>query len=1072
MTRTPARFLLLPFLLLMMQAGAQTIPWVRNARPLSAADTAFIPKEIEDPEIQGINKEPYHATLVPYGTVAQAVNADRLNTPFAISLNGNWKFNWVAWPQQRPVRFYEPGYDVSGWDQIEVPSNWQLKGYGTPYYSNYNYIFQKDFPRIMSAPPEKFTAFRERNPVGSYRRDFTVPNDWNGRRVFIRFDGVDAGFFLWVNGKKVGYSVNSRNAAEFDVTSFLKKGKNVLAAEVYRFTSGSYLEDQDMWRLSGIFRNVTLWSSPRLHLRDFAVSTDLDADYRDATLKVTGKVRNYGSTATTPSQLNVQLYDGVVPVSGAVASVTVPALQPGEETVLTASMRVSKPEHWTAETPRLYTTVLQLQQDGQLPEILSARTGFREIEIRGRLFLVNGVPVKLKGVNRHENNPDRGHAITRDQMIQDIRLIKQANCNHVRTSHYSDDPAWYELCDEYGLYLVAEANVECHGAMGDFDNEPRMKKAIIDRNIGNVENFKNHASVIIWSLGNENGEGGQNFRAALEQIRQIDPTRPTHYEGFRIDAGNPADIDSRMYTGTGDLAKIAVDASKNKPMYLCEYAHAMFNSMGSVDRYNELFDQYPSLLGGAIWEWQDQGIYNHRDPGHKITAFGGGFGEYPNDRYFIHKGVVFSDRSLKPHYPELKKAYQWITVKLVDYDQAKISIHNRYQFIDLSRYVLNWEMIEGGTVREMGLGIQLPAIAPGEKREFTFSTDLQKRHKRRPGVEYFLRLSICQRDATNWAAKGFEVASMQFAIPLIGKLEPLLSGSSLDRDNGPGLQQTTTGNRIEVKGAGFRALFDQQTGTFTTLERNGMNLLRTSGGPMLHLWRAPHQIDDAWANEDWEKFGLKKLTWKVASVSARQIRVNESEIRVSLEGTGLDNFRVTHEATYTIFGTGNILVRNKVSFSKPGINLARIGVRMFLDPSLTQTSFFGRGPMENYADRKAGSDLGLYRNTVAGELTPYEKPMEAGNHEDVRWARVLNASGNGLEVSRDDSVLQVSMLPYSDEELEPVEYRVDLPPSKGPVLCISHKTLGAGSNGCGPRPLEPFRVYSQDTNFNYIIRIR
>ncbi|HVV06043.1 MAG TPA: glycoside hydrolase family 2 TIM barrel-domain containing protein, partial [Puia sp.] len=670
---------------------------------ISAADTAAVPPEIEDPRCLGINKQPFHATLMPYGSLKEALNANRHASTYSQSLNGVWKFNYVPWPQQRPENFYKPTYDVRAWKDIKVPSNWQVEGYGTPYYSNFTYIFQKDFPHVMSTPPENYTAYKERNPVGSYRRDFTVPAGWKGRRIFITFDGVDAGFFIWVNGKKVGYSVNSRNAADFDITGYLLPGKNVLAVEVYRFTTGSYLEDQDMWRLSGIFRNVTLWSSPQEHIRDFYITTDLDAQYKDATLNATAWVKNYSKTATPAKTLEVSLYNGTTPVPGATAETSIHALQPGEETQVQVHIPVQDPQKWTAESPNLYTTVLTIRAGQTGPangssasEIISARTGFRKIEIKGRQFMINGVPIKLKGVNRHEHWPEVGHAITEQNMIRDIELIKQANCNHVRTCHYSDDPRWYELCDQYGLYVLAEANLESHGAWDEFNEDPRIKDAIISRNVANVENFRNHPSVIIWSLGNECGSGGSNFRSALQTIKALDPTRPTHYEGFGLGEKNPADLDSRMYTGLKELEKHATDPKMVKPFYLCEYAHAMFNSMGSVEDYNVLFDKYPSLLGGCIWEWQDQGLWNRRNPGHPIIAFGGGFGEYPNDHYFIHKGVVFSDRTPKPHYPELKRAYQWIRTLAKDLEHGVITIKNAYQFIDLSGFDGKWVIAENG----------------------------------------------------------------------------------------------------------------------------------------------------------------------------------------------------------------------------------------------------------------------------------------------------------------------------------------------------------------------------------------
>ena len=1027
------------------------VPTLRNAP---------IPKEIEDPECLGINKEPAHATLMPYADLSEALTAKRHASSFCHSLNGLWKFNFVKWPQNRPEDFYKLSYDVSSWKEISVPSNWQVLGYGTPYYRNFGYTFQKDFPRVMSEPPKEYTAYEERNPVGSYRRDFEIPANWNKREIFITFDGVDAGFFLWINGEKVGYSVNSRNAAEFNITPFVKPGKNTVAVEVYRYTSGSYLEDQDMWRLSGIFRNVTVWSAAQLHIRDFFIQTDLDAHYKNATVNVLAKVRNYGAKAVKATTLTATLYDGNVAVEGANAGVKVPALKAGEEKTVKISYSVSNPEKWTAETPKLYTTVLTLQKGQHSIEMISSRTGFRKIEIKGRLFLVNGIPIKLKGANRHENWPDVGHAITEDQMIRDLEMLKQGNCNHVRTCHYSDDPRWYELCDEWGIWLVAEANVECHGLDGRFDEEPRMKAAIVDRNVANTENFKNHPSVIIWSLGNECGGRGSNFLAAMSAIRQIDPNRPVHYERFGIGKDNPADIDSRMYTHPTDVEKIAQDTSFDKPFYLCEYAHAMFNSMGSIGEYNDLFDKYPALLGGAIWEWMDQGVWNRRNPEHPILAYGGGFGEYPNDKYFIHKGVIASDRSPKPHYPEMKKVYQWIGITAGDLEKGTIKIRNRYQYIDLSSFTGKWTISENGVEISSG-NLTVPKIGPGA--ETTVNVPYQVANPK-PGAAYFLRISFTLINDEKWAKKGFEIASEQFELPISIPDVPKSQNASLS------LKQNE--KEILVNGDGFSVKFDKQTGTMNRLEVKGANLLANEqGGPKLHLWRAPHRTDDMWANEGWVKSGLRDLNWKVKDIHAKQTSPSTVTISASLEADGKNNFKVSHQIIYTISGDGTIKVGNTVESNDPGLVVAHIGVRWFLDKQFDAFSYFGRGPMENYADRKRGFDVGLYKSSVAEQLTPYEKPMECGNHEDIRWASLTNKYGNGLQVMESDSLLQVSALPYSDEVMDTTEYRIDLPQSNSTVLCVNYRTLGVGSNGCGPRALEQYLVYVKPTTFEYVVKL-
>ena len=1022
---------------------------------------APVPPEIEDPEVFAINKEPAHATLMPYADLGEALAANRHESSFCRSLNGMWKFHWVSWPQARPVDFYKPAYDVSGWDEISVPSNWQLLGYGTPYYRNLGYTFKRDFPKVMSTPPKNFTAYEERNPVGSYRRDFDVPADWNGRQVFIAFDGVDAGFFLWVNGHKVGYSENSRNVAEFDITKYINPGRNMVAVEVYRYTTGSYVEDQDMWRLSGIFRNVTIWSAPVTHIRDFFIKTNLDDNYINATMDVTAKIKNYGSKPAKASKLLVTVYDGERVVASYSPVDGVPALKPGEEVPVRLSFPVENPEKWTAETPKLYTTVLTLQRGKNVIEILSARTGFREVEIKGRVFLANGVPIKLKGVNRHENWPDVGHAVTREQMIRDLELIKQGNCNHVRTSHYSDDPLWYELCDEWGVWLVAEANVECHGNSGKFDEEPRMKAAIIDRNVANTENFKNHPSVIIWSLGNENGRGGLNFRAAMAAIKEIDGTRPVHYEGFGIGRVNPADIDSRMYTNIPQVETIALtDTAYTKPFYMCEYAHAMFNSMGAIGEYNDVFDKYESILGGAIWEWQDQGIWNRRDPDRVILAFGGGFGEFPNDKYFIHKGVVASDRSLKPHYPEMKKAYQWIGITEEDLAAGTIKIKNKYQFISLKDFDASWTLSENGTLIGSGK-FTSPDLKPGKETSLRIPFEISDP---KPGAEYFLRISFKLSKDEIWAAKGYEIASHQFLLPV---KSPVAAEA---KPAGP-VTMTQDEKAITLSGRGFSLVFDKESGTFSTMGKNGVNILLPDGGPRLHLWRAPHRNDDMYADRAWTNEGIKELTWTVKEILSTQVSPSDVSISVKLAGEGKNGFTVDHDVVYTISGNGVIKAENSVSSSNPTLVAGRIGVRMFLDKQYDQVEYFGRGPMENYSDRKRGFDVGIYKATVRELMTPYEKPMDAGNHEDVRWVKVMNTSGRGITAEYVSSLLQFTALPYSDEQMDKVEYRIDLPESNATVLCISHLTLGVGSGSCGPRPQPQYMVNLAPVTFSYSLNL-
>ncbi|MEO7718769.1 MAG: glycoside hydrolase family 2 TIM barrel-domain containing protein [Capsulimonas sp.] len=1030
--------------------------------PLAAyAADAPLPPEIENEQILGINKEPWHATLMPYADLKEALVAKRHQSSYARSLNGDWKFNWVRRPEFRPVDFYKTTYDVSHWKTISVPSNWQIQGYGTPIYTNFTYPFKPDWPRVMGEPPKDWTAYNERNPVGSYRRTFSVPAQWDGRKVFLTFDGVDSAFYLWVNGKKVGYSLNSRNAAEFNITPYLNRNApNTLAVEVYQYSSGSYLEDQDMWRLSGIFRNVTLWSAPTVHLRDFKIVTDLDSQYKNAALKVAAKVHNYGSAPAAPRAVAVTLYDAAgKPVPGARAVVSMPAIAANGEANVSVSIPVTNPRKWTAETPNLYTTVIALQSGAAAQELISSKTGFREIEIKGRLFEINGVPIKLKGANRHENGPDTGHYVTEASMIRDIELLKQSNCNHDRTCHYTDDPRWYELCDQYGLYLVAEANVECHGYMGVLDREPRYEKAIVDRNVANVENMKNHPSVVIWSLGNECG-GGSNFRSALATIKAIDPTRPTHYEPFGAGANNPAGIDSHMYTNPESTEQIAKDPSYTKPFYLCEYAHAMFNSMGSVGDYNDVFDKYPSLLGGAIWEWEDQGLWNRRDPKHQYLAYGGGFGDKPNDQYFIHKGVIFSDRTPKPHFPELKRAYQWIGMEAENLPGGKVKIKNKYSFTNLNKFVGTWTITEDGS--RIGGG-KLPTVNLKPGAEGTLQLPLVKLSPK-PGATYLMNVAFALAKNELWAKAGYEVANAQFPILAAQEPAPQVAANTLEA-----LKLTDTDDQIAVAGDGFAVNFDRTTGTLSSFKMAGVELLASDGGPKLHLWRQQHRNDDNWAARGWESAGLKHLKTRVLGMTAKQVAPGAVRIVSTVHYTG-DDFSVTHTASYTVYGNGYITVDNAVSPQGRKITLARIGVRMLLNKSMDSLDYLARGPMENYSDRKRGSDIGRYASSVVDQMTPYSKPMDCGNHEDARWLMLGGAHFPSLMAIADGGPMQFSALPYTDEQMD-VPYRVDLPARTATVVCLAAKTLGVGSNSCGPTPLPQYRVSSDPTAFSYVLRL-
>ena len=1058
---------------------------------LCMAADAPLPPELETEQILNVNKELPHATLMPYPNLADALAARRLESTFARSLNGDWSFHWVPRPEQRPVDFYKPDYDVSGWKTIPVPSCWQMQGYGVPIYTNFTYPFKSDQPRVMGEPPRDYTSYDERDAVGSYRRDFEVPAEWDGRRVFVTFDGVDSNLLLWVNGQRVGYSTNSRAPAEFDLTKYLKPGKNVLAAEVYRVCAGSYLEDQDMWRMSGIFRNVTLWSTPAVHVRDFSVQPDLDAQYRDGTLRMVAKVKNYGDQPAPARTLKYQLYDRAgQPMPTGAASADVPALAPGEESTLNLQVSVPDPLKWSAEIPNLYTSVLSLDQPvgGAGPEILSCRTGFRKVETKDGVFCLNGVPVKLLGFNRHENEADTGHRVTEANMLRDIHLLKGCNSNHVRTCHYQDDPRWYELCDEYGLYLVAEANLESHGSGWDppssLSFHPEWEKAHVQREVDNVCSQINHPSVVIWSLGNESG-WGPNFDAAAAAVKKLDGTRLVHYEGFAHGdhANTRGDMVSQMYTSPTAMDKALQSHEYNRPFYLCEFAHAMNNSLGGLQEYLDEIYKFPTAMGGAIWEWQDQALWNRRDPAHPFLAYGGGFGDRPTDTVFILKGGgVFTDRTRNPKYFEVKHGYQWIKTAARDLAKGGLTVENKYAFTPLSEFLAEWTVTRDG--QEVAHGeLPLPEVAPGGSAPL--DVPLPADVLAQPG-EYFLHVGYRFKQPPAWAAPDTEkeIATDQFALPT-----PVVAAAAAPAN--PGVASTPLGvdddpARITVSGGTgptrFRAVFDRAAGGLTELSYGDTPMIVPgTGGLALYAYRAPHLNDDRWIDGTWKKAGLDGLVMHPSSVEVSPAGAEGVvQVRVSGLAEGRGGFGFHQVIDYAVSPDGSIGVRASVVPQGRRIVLPRLGMRVQLDPALDHLTYEARGPQENYPDRERGAEIGRYDSTVREQLTPYVRPMECGNHGDARWCALTRGpQGPGLRVDfvlPDDAGANgtgpvggfaFSALPYTDEALAKASYAKDLPPSVSTVLCLAAKTLGVGSASCGPATFDAYRVYAEPTVFSY-----
>ena len=820
------------------------------------------PKDWENPQVVGRNKQPAHATLLPYADSATALTAQRTDSPYFRLLNGDWQFHFAPNPGVAPEGFYQPDFDVQAWDSIPVPSNWQMLGYGIPRYLAADYAFDKTNPPYV---PE------ETNETGSYRTTFHIPETWQERQVFLVFDGVDSAFYLWVNGQQVGYSQDSRLPAEFDITPYIHSGENLLAVRVYRWSDGSFLEDQDMWFLSGIFRDVYLFATPRVHIRDFWARTELDELYRDATLKVRLHVKNYGVVGVEGYQVEAVLFDdNNQPVGWSEAAPV--QVGPEAESVLELSDEVINPRKWDGEHPNLYRLLIHLKEaSGNTLEVVQCQVGFRVVEIKEGKVLVNGVPIYFRGVNRHEHDPVRGHAITVESMIEDILLMKRFNINAVRTCHYPDDTRWYDLCDQYGIYLVDEANVESHGLWDRFAKDPGWELAFVERGSRMLERDKNHPSIIIWSLGNESGEG-PNHAAMADWIHRHDPTRPIFY-----DAGGHApylDILSNMYPKLDALARAGQEPGETRPYFMCEYAHSMGNSPGNLKEYWEVIEAHPRLRGGFIWDWVDQGILQTTKDGQKWYAYGGDFGDEPSSTSFCCNGIIFPDRSLHPAMWEVKKVYQPVRVEAVDLPAGKVAVANRYFFSTLDGLIATWELATGERVLQTG---QLPPLETPPMGREILTLPLEK-PELEPGAEYWLTLHFALAENTPWAEKGHEVAWEQFKVPWDA---PAIS--TTPEDGAPALEWMESDHRIKVNGNDFQLVFDKQTGTIASWQYHDTEFVHC--GPQMKFWRAPTENDlNTWGDEraaiHWRAVGLDQLQERVVSAFVEQPIPQRLEIRI------------------------------------------------------------------------------------------------------------------------------------------------------------------------------------------------
>ena len=947
------------------------------------AFTEKTPHDWENPAVNNINKEKPHTSFFSYLTKEEAVEGNYSKSDLFRNLNGKWSFHFSSKPTDRPFYFFKENYDVSDWDLIEVPANWDLLGYGIPIYRNAGYPFKPNPPYIPA----------DNNPVGSYRRNFEVPESWKNSEVYLHFGAVTSAFYVWVNGEMVGYSEDSKTPAEFNVTRYPKKGTNSLAVEVYRWSDGSYMEDQDFFRLSGITRDVYLFARNPLHIRDFFVTSDLSGDYREGALRVTVELENQQQEVST-AEVTVELTNGSDRLFHSKRKVELS--KPGQ--TLSFESTIQSVKKWSAEQPNLYTLVIGLADGtGKPVEYISLPVGFRRIEIRDKQLLVNGVAVYLKGVNMHEHHPDKGHVVDEATMKLDILTMKSHNINAVRTSHYPQPERWYELCDQYGLYLIDEANIESHGMGYDKDvtlaDRPEWALQHMERTMNMVERDKNHPSVILWSLGNEAGDG-HNMLADYKWIRQRDPSRPVQYERAEKSTNTNerhTDIWCPMYARIDYMVKYAENPASDRPLIQCEYAHAMGNSVGNLQDYWNVIEKYPILQGAFIWDWVDQGITKVNDRGVRYWAYGGDWGPpgTPTDGNFCINGLVFPDRTPHPSLKEVKKVYQYVKFIPDDLAQGKLLIKNGYAFTNLKVFQLEWRIEGDGIIVSSG-SVPFPDISPGQTAPVKLDIRMPSPE---PGFEYYLIASAVRKDAWTIVEPGHEYAAGQFRLPVYAdrQLVPLSDFSDLSRNQ--------SGELTTIQGRDFSVTFNMAAGLIVSMKYKNNELMNEPLIP--DFWRAP--TDNDFGNGLPERCAIWKDAGKNAKlVSARSDLPNPKlalfDFVFKLEdGTG--TFAEVG-IRYKVLGSGDIMVDYRFEKTRQGLpGIPRIGMNLVLAGEFDRVSYFGRGPWENYWDRKTGSFIGHYKTNVADMYTPYIRPQENGYRTDVSWMSLTNSRGMGLLVA-------------------------------------------------------------------------
>ena len=1004
----------------------------------------------ENPRVFAVNKEYTRATAMPYQNAEAALNNVYAQSEYYLSLDGPWKFKWVPKPADRPVDFYQENYDVSQWKTLEVPANWEINGYGFPIYTNIIYPHPRNPPYIPHSD----------NPVGSYKRTFDLPANWDGRRVYLHFEAGTAAMYIWVNGQKVGYSQVTKSPAEFDITKYIRKGSNSIAIEAYRWSDGSYLEDQDFWRLSGIERSVYLYSTAQTRIQDFFAHPDLDANYKNGLFGLDVKLQNY-TQKEQPQTIDVELFDNAGKsiykrsLSKAVPAGAISGFH-------FAAEKINAPKRWTAETPFLYNMLITLRDaNGNPIEYTSGKIGFRKIELKNGQVLVNGQAVLFKGTNIHEHHPYKGHIIDRETIIKDLTLMKQLNINAIRTSHYPEPALFYQLCDQYGFYVVDEANIEAH----DLDSGPILaashpdwKEAHLDRMYRLVERDKNHPCVIFWSMGNEYRFGTTN-EAMYKWTKDYDKSRPVQFE--RAGENAFTDVICPMYPTIQNMRNMA-SRDLDRPYIMCEYAHAMGNGGGNFQLYWDIIRSSKHFQGGFIWDWVDQGIAAKTENGAAYWAYGGDFGvgnRYHNDENFCCNGLVGPDRKPHPHAYETKKVYQNVLISSVNPEKGKITLYNDFFFTDLKDiYYFRWELLRNG--QKVSEGRFETSLAPKTRKEVSIKLPVMES---KPGTEYFLNVYACTKTRTGLLDADFEAAREQFSFAF----NHFFTGNEAQGGERV-VAEKGNASQISLTAGDFSAVFSKDKG-LQSYSYKGENVLNASPEP--NFWRAPTDND----------FGSKSQRllniWRTnGNVKTESVEVNESEAKVTYM-YALKDVQCSLKVEYRLLTDGRLKV--DMDFKNGNMEvpeMPRFGLLIPLKESFSHINWYGRGPWENYVDRNTASLIGLYKSTVAEQFEDYIRPQETGNKTDVRWITLTDESGYGLKVTGDQP-LSVSALNYRSEDLDPgltkkQMHPCNVIPRHETVLSVDLFQRGVGGlNSWGAQPMDEYRYEVKPYHFSFTLSL-